>query len=73
MVVKLSISLDEELADMIKREAKRTGRTVSDIFHDAIKAYWKEKRRQAYVSIAKSSKKAELFEEAQLEVMRKLI
>ena len=72
MVIKLSISLDEELADLIKREAKRSGRTVSEVLRDAIKAYRNEKRREAYMNISKSKKKIELFEEAQLEVLRKI-
>ena len=72
MVVKISISLDEELVKIVKKEAARSGRAVSEIFADAIRAYRKEKRRQAYMNIAKSKKKVELFEEAQLEVIRKL-
>lgn len=72
MSTKISISLDDELAKLIKKEAERTGRTVSEIFTEAIKAYRKEKRRQAYINIAKSKKKIELFEEAQLESVRKL-
>ena len=72
MSIKLSISLDNELAKLIKEEAEKTGRTVSEIFAEAIRAYRKEKRRQAYVNIAKSKKKIELFEEAQFEAIRKL-
>jgi len=71
MSIKISISLDNELAKLIKKEAEVSGRTVSEIFADAVRAYRKEKRRQAYINIAKS-KKIELFEEAQLETIRKL-
>ena len=63
--------MDDELVKIIKEEAARSGRAVSEIFADAIRAYRKEKRRQAYINIAKS-KKIELFEEAQLETIRKL-
>ena len=72
MTVKLSISVNDELAELVKKEAKKTGRSVSEIFTEAIKAYRKEKRRQAYINIAKSEKKIELFEEAQFETIRKL-
>ena len=75
MSTKLSISLNEELAELVKKEAKRTGRTVSEIFADAIRAYQKEKRREAYLRF-KSNKKLQdemkLFERAQLEAMKKL-
>ena len=75
MVVKLSISLNEELAELVRREAKRTGRTVSDIFKDAIKAYQKERIRQSYIKFTKSKVAKKLIkdiEEAQSDVWRKL-
>ena len=72
MSIKISISLDDELVKLIKNEAEKTGRTVSEVFAEAIRAYRKEKRRQAYINIAKSKKKIELFEEAQFETIRKL-
>ena len=72
MSIKISISLDDELVKLIKNEAEKTGRTVSEVFAEAIRAYRKEKRRQAYINIAKSKKKIELFEEVQLETIRKL-
>ena len=72
MSIKISISLDDELVKLIKNEAEKTGRTVSEVFAEAIRAYRKEKRRQAYINIAKSKKKIELFEEAQFEAIRKL-
>lgn len=74
MSVKISISLDEELVSMIKKEAKRTGRTVSDIFKDAVKAYQKERISLAYENFMKAKKsrrelvkELEQFETAQLE------
>ena len=75
MNIKLSISLDEELAVLVKKEAKRTGRTVSEIFADAVIAYQKEKRKQAYSRFVLSKETKEelkLFEKAQLEAMKKL-
>ena len=75
MVIKLSISLDEDLANIIKKEAKRTGRTVSDVFKDAIKAYQKERIRQAYMKFKNSKAAKELIrdiEAAQSDLWRKL-
>ena len=74
MVVKISISLDEELVKIVKKEAARSGRAVSEIFADAIRAYQKEKRREAYARFAKSKEAKELksFEKAQFEVAKKL-
>ena len=71
MNVKLSISLNEDLAELVKKEAKKTGRSVSEVFAYAIKLYRKEQALNAYKQIA-SGKQPELFEEAQLEVIRKL-
>ena len=71
MSVKISISLNDELAKLVKNEAEKTGRSVSEIFRDAMKLYRKEQARRAYIQIA-SGKQPELFEEAQLEVIRKL-
>ena len=75
MNIKLSISLDENLAELVKKEAKKTGRTISDIFSEAVRAYHKEKRRKAYLSFKASDELEEemkLFENAQLEDMKKL-
>ena len=77
MVVKLSISLDKELAELIKKDAESTGRTVSEVFVDAIKAYQKEKRRESYTRFAQAKSKklqAELnqFEKIQSEAAKKL-
>ena len=74
MSTKLSISLNEELAELVKKEAKRTGRTVSEIFAEAVKAYRKLKRIQAYARFAKSTAAKELstLEKAQFEVARSL-
>lgn len=74
MVVKLSISLDEGLAKLIKDEATKSKRTVSEVFADAIRAYQKERRREAYARFAKSKAAKEFrhLEEAQFELARKL-
>ncbi|KAF0195117.1 MAG: hypothetical protein FD167_5860 [bacterium] len=74
MSVKLSISLDNELAELIKKEAQKTGRSVSELIADAIKAYRKLKRVQAYARFAKSKVAKELsaFEKAQFEVAKSL-
>ena len=74
MSVKLSISLKEDLVELVKQEAKKTGRTISEIFAEAIKAYRKEKRREAYTNFKMSKKLQEemaLFERAQLQDMKK--
>ena len=74
MNTKISISLDEELVKLIKKEASRAGRSVSEVFADAIRAYQREKRRKAYLrfklSLSSKEKLKEdlmLFEKAQLE------
>ena len=72
MVVKLSISIDDELAKLIKAEAKRTGRSVSEIFSRAIVCYGKEMAKKAYMQMA-SGKKIEIPEEAQLESFKKYL
>ena len=75
MSVKLSISINNELAELIKKEAKRTGRTVSEIFADAIRAYQKEKRRGAYIRFKLNKKLQEemkLFEAMQTKDIQKL-
>lgn len=72
MSIKISISLEDELAKLVKREAQRTGRTVSELIADAIKAYRKLKRIESYINIMKSKNKPELFEDVQFEVINKL-
>ena len=74
MSIKISISLDDELAKLIKNEAKKTGRSVSELIADAIKAYRKLKRVQAYARFAKSKVVNELsaFEKVQFEVAKSL-
>ena len=74
MSVKISISLNNELAKLIKAEAEKTGRSVSELIADAIKAYRKLKRIQAYTRFAKSKVAKELstFEKAQFEVAKSL-
>lgn len=74
MSIKISISLEDELAKLVKREAERTGRTVSELIADAIKAYRKLKRLQAYARFAKSNVAKELsaLEKAQFEVAKSL-
>ena len=74
MSIKISISLDDELAKLIKKEAEKTGRTVSELVADAIKAYRKLKRVQAYARFAKSKAAKELstLEKAQFEVAKSL-
>ncbi len=74
MSIKISISLDDELAKLVKKEAQATGRSVSELIADAIKAYRKLKRVQAYARFAKSkvSKELSAFEKAQFEVAKSL-
>lgn len=75
MSTKLSISIDDELAKLIKAEAKRTGRSVSEVFADAIRAYRKYKRRESYARFAKSNVSSQLlkeFEDIQLETLKGL-
>jgi metal-responsive CopG/Arc/MetJ family transcriptional regulator len=74
MSIKISISLDDELVKLIKKEAEKTGRSVSELIADAIKAYRKLKRVQAYARFAKSKAAEELsaLEKAQFEVAKSL-
>ena len=74
MSIKLSISLDEKLAELVRSEAKRSGRTVSEVFADAVRAYQKERRREAYSRFKLSKtvqEEMKLFEKAQLEDFKK--
>ena len=73
MTVKLSISLNENLAELVKKEAKKTGRSVSKIFADAVRVYRKELARRAYAQIGSFGKEFEVFEAAQLESFRKFL
>ena len=74
MTVKLSISINDELAKLVKKEAQASGRSVSELIADAIKAYRKLKRIQAYARFAKSKAAKELsaLEKAQFEVAKSL-
>ena len=74
MSTKISISLDDELVKLIKTEVEKTGRSVSELIADAIKAYRKLKRVQAYARFAKSKVAKELsaFEKVQFEVAKSL-
>ena len=74
MSIKISISLEDELGKLIKKEAEKTGRSVSELIADAIKAYRKLKRIQAYARFASSKAEKELsaLERAQFEAARSL-
>ncbi len=73
MSIKFSISIDDDLAKLVKKEASRTGRNISEIFTEAIKAYRKELARKSYAEIGKINEEIEIFEDAQLESLEGLI
>ena len=61
MSARITISLPEDLAHLVGREAKRRGETVSSFVREAVEAYLRgdasKPRELAFVGIGRSGKK----------------